>query len=171
MLPGFRKDPVALVVGIKEMFVQVPLPSRQRGALKFLRWESDQSDDNTPGYQMTSHPSCATPPPIYANFAPRQAAIHRGHWYGEYVPETMRHNFCADGYLVYLSIVHDTKMIVGKVNALLENAEFSLRDWVSSRKKVLEVLSKCKLAHCTLEIDSFKSVTGRNLFPMGGQRV
>ena len=56
VLLRFRKERIALVADIKEMFLQVRIPEKDRGAFRFLWWKDGNLDAELEEYQLRVHP-------------------------------------------------------------------------------------------------------------------
>ncbi|VDP90897.1 unnamed protein product [Echinostoma caproni] len=74
ILLRFRKERIALMADIEEMFMQVKVPEEDRGALRFLWWTGGDVNGQITQFQMLSHPFGATSSLFCSNFALRKTA-------------------------------------------------------------------------------------------------
>ncbi|VDP71721.1 unnamed protein product [Echinostoma caproni] len=66
ILLRFRKERIALMADIEEMFMQVKVPEEDRGALRFLCWTGGDMNEQIKEFQMVWHPlgTTSSPPSV-----------------------------------------------------------------------------------------------------------
>ncbi|KAA3671009.1 uncharacterized protein DEA37_0007414, partial [Paragonimus westermani] len=133
----FRKNPDALAADIEEIIMQVGVPKRDRGALRFLWWPDNDVSADPVEYQMVAHPFGATSSPFCASYALRRMAEDFGSEYDGKVAEAIANNFYVDDCLISLTDVEKAKRFVPQTNKLVVRGGFRLRKWISN---ILEAL-------------------------------
>lgn len=145
VLMRFRSEPVAVVADVEEMFMQVAVPERDRGALRFLWWSSDNLSEAPKEYQMNVHPFGATSSPFCASFALRQTASGV-EGYNDLVLNSVRQNFYVDDCLISFKTVEEAQVFVQQIRKLLGAKGFKLKKWISNHREALDSIPPGDLA-------------------------
>ncbi|KAA3673572.1 uncharacterized protein DEA37_0007825 [Paragonimus westermani] len=133
----FRKNPVPLRADIEEMFMQVRVPERDRGALRFLWWPDNDVSADPVEYQMVAHPFGATSSPFCASYALRRTAEDFESEYDGKAVEAIASDFYADDCLIFVTDVEKAKRFVPQINKLVARGVFMLRKWISNIPEAL----------------------------------
>ncbi|XP_067280639.1 uncharacterized protein [Pseudorasbora parva] len=136
VLLRFREHCVAISGDIRGMFHQVLLLPEDRPLLRFL-WRDLRRDDPPDTYEWQVLPFGTTCSPCCASFAlQRHVALHSTP--DEDVRFSVDKCFYVDNCLQSLSSVHEARLLVDKLRALLSSGGFDIRQWASN---VMEVVS------------------------------
>ena len=119
VLTRFRKENVAVVGDIKEMFHQVFVDPKDRQYLRFLWWPGDDLTSEPVTHQMNVHLFGATSSPACAQFSLQQSAEDQKNEFEEEVRQLIRRNFYMD-------------------DCLLSKRGFQLTKWISNCSSVLQ---------------------------------
>ena len=140
VLLRFRLDYVAVVADIEEMFLQVRVPEKDRGALRFLWWSEDDYNKDVEEYQLTVHPFGATSSPFCANFALRRTIDQFGDEVDDTVKSAINRNFYVDDCLASLPSITVANRFVEQLRDVLQKGGFRLRKWISNERQVLDLI-------------------------------
>ena len=140
VLLKFRKEPIALVADVEQMFHQVFVNPEDREALRFLWWPDGDLDKEPVLHQMTVHIFGAKSSPCCANFCLQQTAKEFGHLSPSSISDIVFKNFYVDDCLVSLSSVEEAIAVQQKLTELLVRRGFRLRKWVSNKDEVLRTI-------------------------------
>ena len=163
VLLRFRKEKIAIAADVEEMFLQVRVPVRDRGALRFLWWCDDNLDLNLEEYQLTVHPFGATSSPFCANFALRKAIEEFGGDSIEAVRNAIRLNFYVDDCLVSLPTLNEAETFIHQICQALEKGGFRLRKWMSNKREIIDKIPTTERADTVVNLDSNPLPTERTL--------
>ncbi|WP_204107600.1 hypothetical protein, partial [Streptococcus dysgalactiae] len=152
ILLRFRRDSIAVVADVQEMFMQVNVAEKDRGALRYLWWPEGKLDAEPVEYQMTRHPFGATSSPFCANFALRRTAIDFGKRYDLSVIEAVEQNFYVDDCLVSFATAQEAIRFSTQLNELMKLGGFQLKQWVTNSDEVLKFLPDADAATTTVRM-------------------
>ena len=138
VLTKFRKEPVALVRDVEQMFQQVYVDEDHREALRFLWWPGGNLENEPVRHQMTVHIFGAKLSPCCANFCLRETANAFGHLYPPSISEILHNNFYVNNCLVSLPSMEEAIATYKNLSKLLAKRGFWLRKWLSNNDKVLQ---------------------------------
>lgn len=96
VLCRFRKEPVAFVCDIEQMFHQFKVNVEHRNYLRFLWWDDANFSKDPTTYRMTVHLFGAVSSPGCANFGLRQAATDGELQFGSDVANFIKRDFYVD---------------------------------------------------------------------------
>ena len=163
VLLRFRKERIAIAADVEEMFLQVRVPVKDRGALRLLWWDSSDLSRNLQEYQLTVHPFGATSSPFCANFALRIAVEEFGGNCTESVINAIKYCFYVDDCLTSLSTITEAMTFIHQICGVLRKGGFRLTKWVSNRREVLEEIPHSERAKTVVNLDSSPLPTERAL--------
>ena len=110
----FRKEPVAVVCDIEQMFYQFRVSPEHRDYLRFLWWDTEDYTREPIEYRMTVHLFCATSSPGCAYFGLKKIAQDNESEFGKAVADFLRQDFYVDDGLKSLSNIPDTLSLIDK---------------------------------------------------------
>ena len=138
VLTRFRKGPVALMVDIESMFLQVRVPLEDANVLRFLWWPNGDLQSEPEQYQMLIHLFGATSSPSCASFALRQTAEDNKNYFDPVTVETVQRNFYVDDCLKSVETEEEANELQEELRLLLSQGGFHLTKFMSNSMKVLE---------------------------------
>ena len=137
VLCRFRKERIAFVCDIEQMFYQFNVIVEHRNYLRFLWWnEGDLKKDPTV-YRMTVHLFGAISSPACANFALKQAAADREATFANFI----RNDFYIDDGLKSAATVEEAVSAIERSMELCRNSGLRLHKFISNSKDVLKCIS------------------------------
>ena len=142
VLCRFRKEQVAFMCDIEQMFFQFKVNVEQRDFLRFLWWENGSYEDNdVTEYRMNVHLFGAASSPGCANYCLKQAANDYEEEFGSEPANFIRNDFYVDDGLK--SVPTDTEAIdvITKSQNLCAKRGLRLHKIVSNSKKVMEMIA------------------------------
>ena len=140
VLIRFRKNPIALVADIEQMFHQVKTKPDDCDALRFLWWPDGSLNETPIPYQMLVHLFGATSSPSCAAFSLRQTAYDFGKQFDPFVTNLILNNFYVDDCLCSVSSVAEGIKVIKQLPKLLLQGGFHLTKWLTNNKQVLETI-------------------------------
>ena len=162
VLIRFRKERVAVVADIQEMFHQVKVPEKDRDSLRFLWFSSDL--DNTPEtYCMNVHIFGAKDSPSIANFALQKTAKDNSSNFSQSAIETVGKNFYVDDLLKSMLDEQEAIPLCSEIIQLLRQGGFRLTKFMSTSKKVLAAVAASERASMSFDLDLDKLPVERAL--------
>ena len=152
ILCRFRKENVAIMCDIEQMFYQFKVINQHRDYLRFLWWD----DFNKPPveFRMTVHLFGAKSSPGCANFGLKMAADSGEEEFGKAPADFVRNDFYVDDGLTSVATVEEGRKLVQNVQNLCAKSGLHLHKFVSNRIEVLEAVP---------EIDRSTEVRHRDL--------
>ncbi|MBM6549261.1 hypothetical protein, partial [Streptococcus dysgalactiae] len=137
VLCRFRLGRIAVAADIKEMFLQVKIPTEHRDAFRLLWWPNNDMDKAASEYRLTVHPFGAISSPFCANYALQETAKRYGAYVNKSAVLSIPSNFYVDD---YLKSFDDVTTAIGQrkqLTKLLSMGGFHLTKWISSSRDVL----------------------------------
>ena len=141
-LTRFRKENVAVVGDIKEMFHQVFVDPKDRQYLRFLWWAGGDLTSETVTHQMNVHLFGATSSPACAQFSLLQASEDQKNEFDDEVRQLIRRNFYMDDCLFSAPTIGEAARLVREVSELLRKRGFQLTKWISNCSSVLQSIPR-----------------------------
>ncbi|XP_006815918.1 uncharacterized protein LOC102804515, partial [Saccoglossus kowalevskii] len=132
VLLQFRKEPVAIVADIKQMFHQVKVKKADCDALRFLWWPEGDLSKDPADHQMLVHPFGATSSPSCAAYALKRTADDNRSNYDTHIVDTVYRNFYVDDCLKSVASVEEAKELVKLLPEMLAKGGFHLTKWISN---------------------------------------
>ncbi|MBM6549254.1 DUF1759 domain-containing protein [Streptococcus dysgalactiae subsp. equisimilis] len=163
ILLRFRREGIAVVADVEEMFMQVNVAEEDRGALRYLWWPDGKLDERPIECQMTRHPFGATSSPFCANFALRRTARDFGIDYDRSVVEAVEKNFYVDDCLISFAKASEAIRFSTQLNELTRRGGFKLKKWVTNSNEVRQSLPGSDAATITIPIPALQQETQRAL--------
>jgi hypothetical protein len=152
VLVRFRKEEIAVVADIQEMFHQVKVPEKDRDSLRFL-WFPPNLDGALETYCMNVHIFGAKDSPAIANFALRKTAKDNSSDFSKSVVEAVEKDFYVDDLLKSLPNEHEAVAFSSEICELLRRGGFRLTKFLSSRKEVLATVPISERANPSFNLD------------------
>ena len=144
VLTRFRKENVAVVGDIKEMFHQVFVDPKDRQYLRFLWWPGGDLTSEPVTHQMNVHLFGATSSPACAQFSLLQSAEDQKNEFDDEVRQLIRRNFYMDDCLFSAPTIGEVVRLAHEVSELLRKRGFQLTKWiVKGAGTVRKVLGAC----------------------------
>ena len=151
VLLRFRKENIAMMADIQEMFLQVRVPLDQRDSLRFL-WFTPNLDEPPETYRMNVHIFEAKDSPSIANFALQKTAKDNMCEFDKETIKMLEKDFYVDDLLK--SVTTEDKAI-----QLLSN----LTKFTSNSRRVLSAFPASEQANASSHLDLDKLPTERAL--------
>ncbi|MBM6549248.1 DUF1759 domain-containing protein, partial [Streptococcus dysgalactiae subsp. equisimilis] len=157
VLLRFRRYRVAISADIREMFLQVKLPEKDRAAFSFLWWKDGNLDKDPMVYEWTVHPFGATSSPFCANYALRSTVKDNINEFQPALNETVLTEFYVDDYLSSTNTVAEALTRVSNLPKLLKRGGFDLVKWSSNSEEVISHIDSKDRLHPIEELHSSDS--------------
>ena len=143
VLTRFRKENVAVVGDIKEMFYQEFVEPKKQ-YLRFLWWPGGDLTSEPVTHQMNVHLFGATSSPACAQFSLLQSAEDQKNEFDDEVRQLIRRNFYMDDCLFSAPTIGEVVRLAHEVSELLRKRGFQLTKWiVKGAGTVRKVLGAC----------------------------
>ena len=137
VLTRFRKEPVALVADIKEMFHQVMVDPADCNYLKFLWWPKGDLSKNPTIYRMAVHLFGASSSPSCASFCLKQTALFACEK-SPAVAGAIKQGFYVDDCLMLVATEEEAVDLMREMKATLYRCGFNLTKWTSNKRVVVD---------------------------------
>ena len=142
VLLRFRKEPIAFMADIEQMFYQVKVPPEQRSLLRFFWWEDGNLDNSLTVFQMCVHLFGGTSSPSVCHFAMKETAKNFKRKYGEEASSTLKRDFYVDDCLKSVETPEKAVQLICKLCNMCHDGGFKLCKFVSNSQEVLNSLSE-----------------------------
>jgi hypothetical protein len=162
VLIRFRKEKIAVVADIQEMFHQIKVPEKDRDSLRFL-WLPSDLDDAPETYHMNVHIFGAKDSPSIANFALRKTAKDNSDDFSQSAVDAIEKDFYVDDLLKSLPNEQAAIGLSSKITELLQRGGFCLTKFMSSSKKVLAAVPASERANPSFNLNMDKLPVERAL--------
>ena len=164
VLIRFRRERVALVADVEQMFHQVRVRVEDQPALSFL-WRHMDSDRPPDVYQMMVVIFGARCSPTLANYALRRTAEDHEEDTDESraAAAVVKHNFYMDDLLVSVPDVQEAKKMRTNVAELVAKGGFRLTKWTTNKPEVLQDVPADEMSASGLDLASLGQGTQRAL--------
>ena len=138
VLTRFHQEPIALILDIEAMFLQVRVRPNHRNALRFLWWPSGDLNSEPEEFMMTAHLFGGVSSPSCTNFTFSKTADDSKVSFSLEVIRTVQRNFYVDDCLKAVKSEHDAVSLVKNLTELLKRGGFHLTKWLSNSREVVE---------------------------------
>lgn len=138
VLCRFRKEYVAVMCDIEQMFFQFQVDPDQRDLLRFLWWENRNFGVEPVEYKMCVHLFGAVSSPGCANFGLKQIATDYESELGSDVSNFVRKNFYVDDGLTSLPTDQEAVHLIERSREMCSKGGVRLHKFLSSSKEVLQ---------------------------------
>ena len=162
VLIRFRKEKIAVVADIQEMFHQIKVPGKDRDSLRFL-WLPSDLDDDPETYHMNVHIIGAKDSPSIANFALRKMAKDNSSDFSQSAVDAIEKDFYVDDLLKSLPNEQEAIELSSEITELLLRGGFRLTKFMSSSKKVLAAVPASERANPSFNLTMDKLPVERAL--------
>ena len=139
VLIRFRKERVAFMADIQEMFYQVQVPASDFNFLRFLWWPNGDTSQEMKEFVMKKHIFGSVSSPGCANFALQKCAKDNYNFSPE-AARTIERSFYIDDCLKSVPSVEAAVKLVDELKQLCAKGGFNLTKFVSNRPEVTESL-------------------------------
>ncbi|CAC5383577.1 unnamed protein product [Mytilus coruscus] len=112
VLCRFRKEQIAVICDIEQMFLQFNVNKDQRDYLRFLWWKDDNLHGDPIEYRMNVHLFGAASSPGCANFGLKRVADDYEDEFGSDISDFLRNDFYVDDSLKSVASVDDAVSLV-----------------------------------------------------------
>ena len=140
VLLRFRENYIGIVADIKEMFLQVRVPEKDRSLSRFLWWNDNNLGAIPDEFQLNVHLFGATSSPFCANFALRRTA--EDFCSDHSIQRVIDENFYVDDCLVSVDDINEARRLVSGLAETLNKGGFQLTKWVSNDSSALSNMHK-----------------------------
>ena len=123
VLMRFRKEPVAFICDIEQVFHQFRVIAKDRNYLRFLWWKNGDCTQRPVEYRMCVHFWGAVSSPGCANFALRQVASDNESEFGSVVANFIKGDFYVDDGFKSVATVEDAIEMIDSSNKFLSNSK------------------------------------------------
>ena len=130
----FKREPVAVMCDIEQMFYQFKVIPEHRDYLSFLWWDTEDYTKEPAEYSMAVHLFGATSSPGCANFGLKKIAQDNESEFGKEEADFLRQDFYVDDGLKSLPNIPDTLSIIDKSTAMCQKGGVRLCKFVSNKR-------------------------------------
>lgn len=138
VLCRFRKENVAIMCDIEQMFYQFTVKTQHRDFLRFLWWNDRNFTEPPEDYRMKVHLFGATSSPGCANFGLKRLASDHEKEFGSEVTKFIHRDFYVDDGLKSLPSVQEAISLIEKTRDLCSKGGLRLHKFSSNERAVLE---------------------------------
>ena len=138
VLSRFRKETIAVMADVEQMFYQVLAPVEDCNYLRYLWWPQGDLNSAPKEFQMLVHVFGGVSSPSYASFALQRTAEDNQDQFDKEAIEAVRRNFYVDGCLKSVGSEQDAIRLIDQLRHLLAKGGFRLTKWISNSTEVIE---------------------------------
>ena len=149
----FRKESVAVMCDIEQMFYQFKVAEEHRNYLRFLWWDSNDYSKEPVNYRMTVHLFGATSSPGCANFGLKKIACDNQHSFGKAAADFIHNDFYVDDGVKSLATVPEAIELITNTKSMCSKGGLRLYKFVSNKKEVIQALPQEDRAKDLVNID------------------
>ena len=153
VLNRFRKEPVAFICDVEQMFHQFRVNVEDRNYLRCMWWKDEDFSKEPVEFRMCVHLFCAVSSPGCANYGLKQVASDSEDEFGSDVANFLRRDFYVDDGLKSLPTVEDAKVMIDKCKDMCAKGGLHLHKFVSNSKDVLNHINPEDRAKGTENLD------------------
>ena len=146
VLCRFRKNSVAFICDVEQMFHQFKVNPGCRNYLRFLWWGNGDCTLKPSVYRMCVHLFGASSSPGCANFGLKQAANDGETDYGSDAAQFVRNDFYVDDGLKSVPTVDEAVRLISNTKGLLAKAGLRIHKFLCNSMEVIQVMPKEDLA-------------------------
>ncbi|XP_052071218.1 uncharacterized protein LOC127709652 [Mytilus californianus] len=137
VLCRFRKEQIAVICDIEQMFLQFNVNKDHRDYLRFLWWKDDNLHGDPIEYRMNVHLFGAASSPGCANFGLKRVADDYEDEFGSDISDFLRNDFYVDDGLKSVASVDDAVSLVKRSQDMCNKGGLRLHKFQSNSKDVL----------------------------------
>ena len=138
VLCRFRKESIAVVCDIEQMFFQFQVSAERRDLLRFLWWENGDLDSDPIEFRMCVHLFGAASSPGCANFGLKQMASDFEEEFGKDVASFVRRDFYVDDGLTSKASVSQAESLIMRSKDMFSRGGLRLHKFLSNSKTLLQ---------------------------------
>ncbi|XP_063397214.1 uncharacterized protein LOC134681506 [Mytilus trossulus] len=154
VLMRFRKDQVAVIGDIRQMFYCFRVSEDHRDYLRFLWYKDNNPSNELTKYRMCVHAFGNSPSPAIATYGLRKTAALGENVYGSDVKDYIENNFYVDDGLISLPSASEAISLMKRSKDALEKiGNIELHKIASNNKEVMNAFPQEELAKNLKEID------------------
>lgn len=153
VLLRFRKESIALMADMEQMFHQVRVAPDHCHALRFLRWENRNLSQDPIDHQMLVPSFGATSSTCCASFILKKTANVYKSEYDVQAIDTVNRKFYLDDCLKSIASVPEATRLVSQLMDLLVRGAFHLTKCISNHREVLQAILSTKRAPSVANLD------------------
>lgn len=153
VLCRFRKEPVAFMCDIEQMFHQFRVNVEDRNYLRFLWWENENYWSNPIEYRMCVHLFGAASSPGCANFGLKHVADDHEGEFGTSAADFIRRDFYVDDGLKSVPTQAEAIEVIKKTTDMCSKGGLHLHKFTSNSKEVLDQILQEDLAKEIKDLD------------------
>ena len=140
VLCRFRKEPIAFVCDIQQMFFQFYVNKENRDHLRFLWWKEAEYDSEPVAFRMNVHLFGACSSPGCANFGLKKIADDYEEECGHAAASFVRENFYVDDGLLSVLTVEQAKDVIKSTKDMCSKGGITLHKFLSNSKEVMATI-------------------------------
>ncbi|XP_067250257.1 uncharacterized protein [Chanodichthys erythropterus] len=138
VLLRFRKERVAVMADIQQMFHSFVVAKEHRNFLRFLWYDNNDLDNKVLEYQMRVHVFGNSPSPAVAIYGLRRAALAGEKDYGSEARHFVERNFYVDDGLISLSTEEEAIKLLKATQEMLALSNLHLHKIASNKVEVMK---------------------------------
>ncbi len=142
ILLNFRRNEIAVMGDIEEMFYQCQVKASDRDSLRFLYWKEGDITREPTIYRMKVHVFGGRWCPSVATFTMRYTARAQGDDHSLEAVKSIYENFYVDDFLQSYRTPEEALSQIQEITKILGAGGFKLTKWISNSKEVLEAIPK-----------------------------
>ena len=136
----FRKERIALVTDIEEMFFQVLVSDDHRNLLRFRWWQDGDLRKEPVDHEICVHVFGGTSSPSCSNYVLKRTSIDGKYQFGLKATKTLQNNFYVDDLLKSVAQEDQAIQLIKNVKAMCSSGGFKLTKFLSNNKRVLQCI-------------------------------
>ena len=142
VLCRFRKEKVAIMCDVSQMFFNFEVTPDHRDYFRFLWYQDNDFTKSPTHYRFTVHVFGAKSSPSVANFGLKQVANDFEFKYGQSAADFIRHSFYVDDGLISVATVEEAIELIKTTRALCREGSLTLHKFVSNFDEVLSKIGE-----------------------------
>ncbi|XP_063437322.1 uncharacterized protein LOC134718616 [Mytilus trossulus] len=140
VLCRFRKENIAVICDIEQMFLQFNVNKDHRDYLRFLWWKDDNLHEDPIEYRMNVHLFGAASSPGCANFGLKRVADDYEDEFGSDISDFLRYDFYVDDGLKSVASIDDAVNLVKRSREMCNKVGLKLHKFQSNSKELLNLI-------------------------------
>ena len=153
VLCRFRRENVAFMCDIEQMFFQFKVSPDQRDFLRFLWWENNDINKEPTEYRMCVHLFGAVSSPGCANFGLKQISTDNEDEFGSDAADFLRKDFYVDDCLTSLPDDDKAISLIERSTEMCNKGGVKLHKFLSNSKPVIQSISPEDRAKGLVDVD------------------
>ena len=153
ILLRFRKEPIAVMADIQQMFFCYRVNKEHRDFLRFLWFRNNNPEEPLVEYRMNVHVFGNTCSPAVATYGLRRTASEGRNEFGTDVEEFIKQNFYVDDGLASLATSQDAIHLLSRTQKALLGGNMRLHKIASNSQEVMKAFPKEDLAGDLQDLD------------------